>query len=135
VWTVVPAFGDPPPVDRLREDISRATTGGLDVAARLDARELAYPAPAGTAAPVVALVPGASERATVLEVKAHDAPALLHRVTRAIAAADVTITAARVATLGSEVVDVFYLVDREGRPLPEPRAATVVVTVLGALVP
>jgi hypothetical protein len=40
-----------------------------------------------------------------------------------------------VATLGSEVVDVFYLVDREGRPLPEPRAATVVVTVLGALVP
>ena len=69
----------------------------------------------------------------MLEVKAHDAPALLHRVTRAIAAADVAITAARVATLGSEVVDVFYLVDHEGRPLSDPRAATVVVTVLGAL--
>ncbi|HET7900390.1 MAG TPA: HD domain-containing protein, partial [Candidatus Nanopelagicales bacterium] len=133
VWTVLPAFGDPPPVDRLREDIGRALSGGLDVAARLDAREQAYPAPQGTAAPVVEVVPGASDRATVLEVKAHDAPALLHRVTRAIAAADVAITAARVATLGSEVVDVFYLVDREGRPLTDARAATVVVTVLGAL--
>ena len=54
-------------------------------------------------------------------------------MTRAIAGADVTITAARVATLGSEVVDVFYLVDRDGSPLTDARAATVSVTVLGAL--
>ncbi|MDA8434862.1 MAG: [protein-PII] uridylyltransferase [Actinomycetales bacterium] len=133
VWTVAPAYGDPPPEDRLREDVTRALAGSLDVAARLDAREQAYPAPQGTAAPRVGIVPGASERATVLEVRAHDAPALLHRVTRAIAAADVMITAARVATLGSEVVDVFYLVDREGAPLSDARAATVSVTVLGAL--
>jgi [protein-PII] uridylyltransferase len=133
VWTVTPAYGDPPPVDRLREDIARALAHTLDVAARLDAREQAYPAPQGTAAPRVDVVPGASERATVLEVRAHDASALLHRITRAIAAADVTITAARVATLGSEVVDVFYLVDRDGAPLTDGRAATVSVTVLGAL--
>ena len=133
VWTVTPAYGDPPPVDRLREDVTRAINGSLDVAARLDAREQAYPAPQGTAPPRVDLVPGASERATVLEVRAHDAPALLHRVTRAIAAADVTISAARVATLGSEVVDVFYLVDRDGNALSEQRAATVRVTVLGEL--
>jgi [protein-PII] uridylyltransferase len=133
VWTVTPAYGDPPPVDRLREDITRALAHTLDVAARLDAREQAYPAPQGTAAPRVAIVPGASERATVLEVRAHDASALLHRITRAIAAADVTITAARVATLGSEVVDVFYLVDRDGAALTDGRAATVSVTVLGAL--
>lgn len=133
VWTVTPAYGDPPPVDRLREDVARAIIGSLDVAARLDAREQAYPAPQGTAPPRVDLVPGASERATVLEVRAHDAPALLHRVTRAIAAADVAINAARVATLGSEVVDVFYLVDRDGNPLSDQRAATVRVTVLGEL--
>ncbi len=133
VWTVTPAYGDPPPVDRLREDVARAINGSLDVIARLDAREQAYPAPQGTAPPRVDLVPAASERATVLEVRAHDAPALLHRVTRAIAAADVTISAARVATLGSEVVDVFYLVDRDGQPLSAQRAATVRVTVLGEL--
>ena len=133
VWTVLPSYGDPPPIERLREDISRAVTGTLDVAERLDARELAYPAPHGTAEPRVEVVPGASERATVLEVRAHDAPALLHRVSRAIAAADVAIIAARVATLGSEVVDVFYLVDPDGAPLTDARASTVVVTVLGAL--
>jgi [protein-PII] uridylyltransferase len=133
VWSVVPAYGDPPPVDRLREDVTRAVAGSLDVAARLDARDQAYAGPREAAAPRVDVVPGASERATVLEVRAHDAPALLHRVTRAIAAADVAIIAARVATLGSEVVDVFYLVDRDGAPLSEARAATVRVTVLGAL--
>ncbi|MSW36283.1 MAG: [protein-PII] uridylyltransferase [Actinobacteria bacterium] len=133
VWTVTPAFGDPPPVERLREDISRAVLGTMDVAARLDARESAYPAPVGTADPSVKVVPGASDRATVLEVRAHDAPALLHRITRAIAAADVMITAARVATLGSEVVDVFYLVDRAGLPLAQSRSDALVVTVLGAL--
>ncbi|MBI1377758.1 MAG: [protein-PII] uridylyltransferase [Frankiales bacterium] len=133
VWTVTPAYGDPPPVERLREDVTRAVAGSLDVAARLDARDAAYAGPREVAAPRVDVVPGASERATVLEVRAHDAPALLHRVTRAIAAADVTIIAARVATLGSEVVDVFYLVDHDGVPLTDARAATVRVTVLGAL--
>jgi len=133
VWTVTPAYGDPPPVERLREDISRGIAGSLDVAGRLGAREQAYPPPAGTAPARVDVVPGASERATVLEVRAHDAPALLHRVTKAIAAADVSVNAARVATLGSEVVDVFYLTDRDGQPLSETRAATVRVTVLGEL--
>ena len=133
VWTVAPTYGDPPTQERLREDVVRALAGSLDVASRLDAREQAYPAPRGTAAPRVSVVPGASDRATVLEVRAHDAPGLLHRVTRAIAAADTMITAARVATLGSEVVDVFYLVGRDGAPLGEARAATVTVTVLAAL--
>jgi [protein-PII] uridylyltransferase len=133
VWTVSPAYGEPPPLERLREDVARGIAGALDVAGRLAAREQAYPPPTGTAPPRVDIVPGASERATVLEVRAHDAPALLHRVSKAIAAADVSVSAARVATLGSEVVDVFYLVDRDGAPLSETRAATVRVTVLGEL--
>ncbi|MEI8057990.1 MAG: [protein-PII] uridylyltransferase [Actinomycetes bacterium] len=133
VWTVTPAFGEPPPIDRVREDIARAIAGSLDVAARLDAREQAYPAPIGIAAPRVEVIAQASDRATVLEVRAHDAPGLLHRITRAIASADVTITAARVATLGSEVVDVFYLVDQEGAELTPERSAGLVTAVLGAL--
>ena len=134
VWTVTPGVRRPAARRAAaRGRRARRSPARLDVAARLDAREQAYPAPHGHAAPRVDVVPGASERATVLEVRAHDAPALLHRVTRAIAAADVTIIAARVATLGSEVVDVFYLVDRDGGPLTDARAATVGVTVLGAL--
>ncbi|MEI6229952.1 MAG: [protein-PII] uridylyltransferase [Actinomycetes bacterium] len=117
VWTVLPVFGQAPPVSRLREDVSRAVAGSFDVNERLAARERTYPAPTGTADPRVDIVTGASERATVLEVRAHDAPALLYRVTSAIAEAGASITAARVATLGSEVVDVFYIVDAAGEPL------------------
>jgi [protein-PII] uridylyltransferase len=119
VWGVHPLFGDPPAVDRLREDIRRAILGQLDVSGRLARREESArtaDAPA-TAPPRVDIVAGASSRATVMEVRAHDAPGLLHRVCTAIAATGTDISAARVSTLGSEAVDVFYLVDRHGDPL------------------
>jgi [protein-PII] uridylyltransferase len=119
VWGVHPLFGDPPAVDRLREDIRRAILGQLDVSGRLARREeSARTADAPmTAPPRVDIVAGASSRATVMEVRAHDAPGLLHRVCTAIAATGTDIAAARVSTLGSEAVDVFYLVDRHGDPL------------------
>ncbi|MGB7983017.1 MAG: [protein-PII] uridylyltransferase, partial [Candidatus Nanopelagicales bacterium] len=74
VWGVSPQFGDPPAADRLREDIRRAIAGQLDVAARLARRDEAQrrpdaPAPAPSR---VEVVTGASRRATVLEVRAHD---------------------------------------------------------------
>lgn len=135
VWTVLPTYGDPPPLERLRDDVRRALDGTLDVAARLQAREEAYAdrLPVAPPAPRVEVVPGASERATVLEVRAHDAPGLLHRVGQALAAAGASITAAKVATLGSEVVDVFYLVGPDGAPLSDDRAAAAVVTVMSSL--
>lgn len=137
VWGVEPLFGDPPEVDRLREDIRRALGGQLDVTGRLARREREA-ARAGSRMPeqvpaVVELVDGASARATVLEVRAHDAPGLLHRIGMAIAATGTDITAARVATMGSEVVDVFYLVDRRGDPLAPDLAAAVAATVAEAL--
>jgi [protein-PII] uridylyltransferase len=135
VWTVAPPFGEAPPAERVREEVRRALDGSLDVEAALARRESAYqgsraPEPAP---PHVDVVPGASGRATVIEVRAHDVPGLLHRVGRALAAADVSITAAQVATLGSEVVDVFYVVDRLGQPLSEGHAAAARTTVLAAL--
>ena len=48
--------------------------------------------------------------AVVLEVRAADAPGLLYRITRALADAGADVRAARVATLGADVVDAFYLV-------------------------
>jgi UTP:GlnB (protein PII) uridylyltransferase len=53
----------------------------------------------------------------------------------AIAATGTDIVAARVATIGSEVVDVFYLVDRRGDPLPAQLAQAVADTVAEALAP
>ena len=135
VWSVIPQFGDPPAVDRLREDVRRALAGQLDVAARVARRdEAARLDSAPRNAPArVDIVAGASSRATVLEVRAHDAPGLLHRVGTAIASTGTDISAARVSTLGSEVVDVFYLVDRHGQPLTDQLSGAVADVVAESL--
>ncbi|MEO5832458.1 MAG: ACT domain-containing protein, partial [Nakamurella sp.] len=128
VWTVQSQFGDAPQADTVRADLTRAMDGGIDVAAALGKREPAtarVPAPA----PLVELIPAASAQATVLQVRAHDVPGLLHRITGALAAAGATVTTALVDTLGSEVVDVFYLVGPDGNPLSAESAERVVVAV------
>ena len=131
-WRVVPLFGDPPPIDLLRSDVIRAVSGELDVAAALARRDRRSP---GTSArPWVEIVEGASSRFAVLEVRAHDEPGLLQRIATALAAAGAYITAARVATLGSEVVDVFYLRRPDGGSLGIDHLAAVRTTVLASLI-
>ncbi len=66
---------------------------------------------------MIELLPAASSQASVLQVRAHDVPGLLYRITGALAGAGVTVTTALVDTLGSDVVDVFYL-RRAGRHAP-----------------
>jgi [protein-PII] uridylyltransferase len=119
VWTVETEFGRLPDPAALREDVRKALDGGLDVAARLAAREAAYTPRRGTTrAPArVDVVPDASESATVLEVRAHDGPGLLHRIGKALADARVSVRQARVSTHGADAVDAFYVVAPNGRPL------------------
>jgi [protein-PII] uridylyltransferase len=50
-----------------------------------------------------------SSDAIVLELRCTDASGLLYRVTRALADEGANVRAARVATLGVDVVDAFYL--------------------------
>jgi [protein-PII] uridylyltransferase len=132
-WQVEPQYGDRPDVTALRETLRRALDGSLDVAARLASRDAAYRDRGPTSSARVQVVENASADATVVEVRAHDAPGLLHRIAAAIAAVGVSIRSARVATLGSEVVDSLYLVDPVGRPLPRLKAASVVGAIASAL--
>jgi [protein-PII] uridylyltransferase len=53
----------------------------------------------------------ASASSTVLDVRALDDVGLLHRITAALFALDLDVVAARVSTLGHEVVDAFYIRD------------------------
>ncbi|MDI2129278.1 [protein-PII] uridylyltransferase [Yinghuangia seranimata] len=124
VWTVETEFGSLPDPAALREDVRRALNGGLDVAGKLARREAAYAPRRGTtpAPPRVEVVSGASETATVLEVRAHDGPGLLHRIGTALAEAQVSVRQARVSTHGADAVDAFYVVDGSGLPL-EPETA------------
>ena len=133
VWNVHPMFGELPQMERLTEQLRKAIDGKFDIAERLRKRDEAYRPTVQAAAPVVDMIENASEHTSILEVRAHDAPGLLYRVTRAIASTDAAIMGARVSTLGSDAVDVFFLVDRQGNPLNEHHAAAVKVTVMGEL--
>ena len=85
-------------------------------------------------APKVSLVDDASDTATVVEVRAHDAPGLLWRVGRALGECGLDVRAARVETLGAEAVDVFYVTDGEGKPLGDTELRrTIAASVLAAL--
>jgi len=137
VFSVAPEYGDPPDATLVAADLRRMLEGRLDVEDRLERRARAA-RPVGTAAPPpkVTLVDGASQSATVVEVRAHDEPGLLWRIGRALGECGLNVQAARVETLGAEAVDVFYVTGSAGELLvdPELRRRTV-TTVLAALTP
>jgi [protein-PII] uridylyltransferase len=71
-------------------------------------------------APNVLIDNRASNRYTVVEVNAHDRPALLHALAYALFQAKVTIRSAHVATYGTRAVDTFYLTDLIGDKIDAP---------------
>jgi [protein-PII] uridylyltransferase len=135
VFDVEPEFGDPPDATLVAADLRRMLQGRLDVEDRLDRRARAVrPRAASVPAPKVSLIDDASETATVVEVRAHDAPGLLWRVGRALGECGLDVRAARVETLGAEVVDVFYVTDGDGKPpAGEDLRRTIAHSVLTAL--
>jgi [protein-PII] uridylyltransferase len=139
VFDVEPDYGEPPDATLVAGDLRRMLQGRLDISGRLERRaRAAAPRPAtgraAAPAPRVTLIDDASETATVVEVRAHDAPGLLWRVGRALGECGLDVRAARAETLGAEVVDVFYVTDPDGKQLTEAglRRATV-HSVLAAL--
>ncbi|MYS28410.1 ACT domain-containing protein, partial [Streptomyces sp. SID7804] len=75
--------------------------------------------------PRVTVAPAASRHATVIEVRAQDAPGLLFRIGRALEDAGVQVRSAHASTLGANAVDAFYVTDPQGTPLPGEEAAAV----------
>jgi [protein-PII] uridylyltransferase len=134
-FTVAHQYGEPPDAVLVSGDLRRALTGQLDVAQRLRQREQAAARPAaGVAPPTVTLVDDASHTATVVEVRAHDAPGLLWRIGRALGECGLDLRAARVETLGAEAVDVFYVVGADGEPVKDTGTrGKIAAEVLGAL--
>ncbi|WP_055712599.1 [protein-PII] uridylyltransferase [Streptomyces torulosus] len=126
-WRVAAEYGSLPQAARLRADLVRALEGSLDIAGRLAERDAAYPRRRGVVAPPprVTVAAAASRHATVIEVRAQDAPGLLHRIGRALEDARVRVRSAHVSTLGANAVDAFYVTGRDGAPLPGDDAASV----------
>ncbi|WP_020120983.1 [protein-PII] uridylyltransferase [Streptomyces canus] len=126
-WRVAAQYGSLPQAARLRADLVRVLDGSLDVAARLAERDAAYPRRRGVIAPParVTVAAAASRHATVIEVRAQDAPGLLFRIGRALEDAGVRMRSAHVSTLGANAVDAFYVTDGKGVPLGAGEAASV----------
>jgi [protein-PII] uridylyltransferase len=111
VFGVSPVFGSPPDPALLRQELVRALDGSLPLASRLEAKERDYgDAAADTPRAKVLWFDDEATGAVVLELRAGDRIGLLHRVAAALEGVGVDVQWARVATLGSSVVDSFCLV-------------------------
>lgn len=126
-WRVAAEYGSLPQAARLRADLVRALDGSLDIAGRLAERDAAYPRRRGVVAPPprVTVASAASRHATVIEVRAQDAPGLLFRIGRALEDEALRVRSMHVSTLGANAVDAFYVTGAQGAPLPADEAASV----------
>ena len=121
-FDIEPAFDRAPDWDGVEAQLVAALDGQLDLEAALASQEATYARgrrPAAAHAPRIAvrLDERTSELATILEVRAPDRRGVLHRITAALADAGLDVVAALVDTLGHEVVDTFYVRDRDGNKL------------------
>ena len=107
-----------PPWGRVIADLKLALEGHLAIHARVMDRARMYtragPRSRRPVVPTVRFDNRASDDATVIDVHAADAIGTLYRITRTLAEFDLDIRSAKVQTLGSEVVDAFYVRDRSG---------------------
>jgi [protein-PII] uridylyltransferase len=125
VFTVEVPRGSWPDGAKLREDVDAVLGGRLALDEELSVKAAAYAGQRRVWSPHV-IVPKvifdneASSSATVLEVRAPDELGLLHRVTRALFDCELDVVSARVSTIGSEVVDAFYVRDAAGAKVTRP---------------
>ena len=124
--TVQTRFGALPDGPALAADLRRAALG--QVPARLERQTRAR---AGGAAARVVWHHDAATDAAVLELRAADAPGLLYRVAKALEEADADVRAARISTLGGDVVDAFYLVGPWSDPTIRAEVAAAVLAAAG----
>ncbi|MEY2570942.1 MAG: [protein-PII] uridylyltransferase, partial [Acidimicrobiaceae bacterium] len=136
-WTIEVNKERPTPWAKVIADLDRALAGRLALQARLADKAKDYRRREKTATPAktaVSFDTAASTRSTVVDVQAPDAVGVLYRITRALSELDLDIRAAREQTVGSQVVDAFYVRDGDDAKIDDPdHLAEIERAVLGAL--
>jgi [protein-PII] uridylyltransferase len=119
-FRILRATGTTPNWSKFAHDLRGVIAGEVDIDARLEQRIKGQ----GRSRRAMSAVPPrfevlisneASDLTTIIDVRAPDAPATLYRLSHALAGAGYDIRSAKVATLGHEVVDVFYVVGVDGK--------------------
>ena len=124
-WVVTIDINIPyPSHERLIDLIERALIGTEDLQLRIEERIRSYRRRPGILVPppVVSAITQIVTDASIIEVRMHDRPALLHTVASAISEFGVDIRGAIVSTLGAEVFDTLYVTDLDGAPLANDKA-------------
>jgi [protein-PII] uridylyltransferase len=132
-WRLQPLYGDAPTEDFLRAEVRRAVSGAIDVAELLAERERTSLYRSEPIAQPRVFFADASTSSTVVEVRAHDGPAILHRITTAISSVGIDIVAAHISTLGASADDVFYLRNKSGAHLSQEEQGQVARAILDAI--
>jgi [protein-PII] uridylyltransferase len=127
-FRVQPRYGSPADPVALAADLRRVAAGDVSVTQRLRARAMAA---RGGAAPRVIWLREAATDAVVLELRAADSAGLLYRVATALDEAGAEVRAARISTLGGDVVDAFYLVGAWADAAERDRVGAAVLTAAG----
>jgi [protein-PII] uridylyltransferase len=112
----------------LRENVDRLQGPPPPVARRVPRQLRHFPVP-----PQVLFREDRSNHRTVMEVIAADRPGLLARIAVAMNRSGVRLHNAKIATFGERAEDIFFVTDRENRPLDPEQARTVEREVLEAL--
>jgi [protein-PII] uridylyltransferase len=107
-----------PDWELVADEIDATLRGTLPLEERLARQVTAYASERRPSSPrpvttEVTVVDAASATSTVIEIRASDSIGLLYRITAALYACDLDVVAARVSTFGHEVVDAFYVRDRD----------------------
>ena len=118
-----------PSPERLLDLIERALVGTEDLRVRIEERIRSYRRRPGILVPppVVTAITQIVTDATIIEVRMHDRPALLHTVATAITEFGVDIRGAIVSTLGAEAFDTLYVTDLGGAPLAHDQAVDLAI--------
>jgi [protein-PII] uridylyltransferase len=137
-FDVTPAFDRHVDWKAVESDIAQALAGEIDLEDRLARQEATYargrrPAAARDPHVAVHLDERTSELATIIEVRAPDRLGLLHHLTATLAQDGLDVVAALVDTLGHEVVDAFYVRERDGAKLSAGRSEQVRAQLLEVL--
>ena len=124
VFRVEPAHGDEYDWDRFETNLAHVLDGRLALEARVAQRAQAYKTASQRRtgeqiSPEVTVHNDASEEASVVEVRAGNATGVLYRIARAFLELQLDVRHAKVQTLGDEVVDSFYVVDRHGKKITD----------------
>ncbi|HMK37002.1 MAG TPA: [protein-PII] uridylyltransferase [Desulfomonilaceae bacterium] len=109
---------DPVRWEHFQQDLKRVMAGEVDVDELVAARRASrkpYPGAGRPRFPLkVEIDNAASDRATIVEVYAHDRPGLLYDITRKLSSFGVNIVLTKITTEVDQAADIFYVQDENG---------------------